>query len=418
MRVRRLVPLLLIALLLPVPGGLAGGKSLPLRSGQGVFWNGPYVEEASDPGGDCAQPTCWVYVLQVADRGYRLRIGIDHPEVGDVFDVDVLAPGREPAGELSPGTGLYSAELSIDDPAPGRWTIEVRARDVTDTAFRMRAKLEARAPSLGVERGPVLPNLQVLPPHAASFRTPLTNGSTDGEPVGIEGGLGCHPEEHVEELAIRCLRFGFGIRNTGRGPMYLTAVGGNPLERELFQRVYRTDETWYDRSAGIARFHKTHGHFHHHDAVALRLYRVKNPEKGKIEAAGQEHRKGFAHRDELIRDWGNFYPDWDRYGFGLSAGWSDIYEWDRPGNYIDFGIHGDGRYVIRMWADPVDGIVESNELDNVGYTYLEVTGTEVELIESGRGRDPWDPCKIVVGFGGHPGPPPTGRPNDCPPDTT
>ncbi|MDQ3940568.1 MAG: hypothetical protein M3238_04365, partial [Actinomycetota bacterium] len=99
-------------------------------------------------------------------------------------------------------------------------------------------------------------------------------------------------------------------------------------------------------------------------------------------------------------------------------GWADIYEWDRPGNYIDFALNEDGFYVVRMWADPVDGIVESNERDNTGYTYLKVTAGDVKLIEAGRGRDPWDPCKIVVGFGGHPDPPRRDRPASCPPDTT
>ncbi len=64
------------------------------------------------------------------------------------------------------------------------------------------------------------------------------------------------------------------------------------------------------------------------------------------------------------------------------------------------------------------GVLESNKRDNVGYTYFKVTGDEVKLIESGRGTDPWDPCKIVVGFGGHPDPKARQRPDRCPADTT
>jgi hypothetical protein len=140
-----------------------------------------------------------------------------------------------------------------------------------------------------------------------------------------------------------------------------------------------------------------------------------------MEAITERRNKGFHHREELIRDWDHFYPTWFTTGdldFGLGAGWADIYEWDRPGNYIDFGANGNGRYLLRMWADPVEGVLESNELDNVGYTYFSVSGNAVELIEAGRGSDPWDPCKIVVGFGGHPDPPSDGRPANCPPDTT
>lgn len=387
-------------------------ESLSLNRGEAAFWAGPHVETASGER--------WEYGIDVTEPSYRLRIGIDHPEVGDVYDVTVFRPDGTSAGSFSPGDGLYSAEFLQRDPAIGMWRVRVTAEDVTDSGFRMRAKLEAHPPSIGRGKTPVLPNLQVLPPHEASFLMPVTNGSTGGVPQGVDllGAASCHPEEYVEDRAVRCLRFGFGIRNTGLGPMQLFYEGAPPEDRTLHQRVERANGTHFERVAGTARWHKTHGHYHHHDAVALQLFRVTDTDKGTLEASGSKHRKGFAHRDELLRDWQRFYPTLERAGFGLTAGWSDIYEWDRPGNYIDFGLSGDGYYVVRMWADPVDGILESNEKDNVGYTYLEVSGRTVELIEAGRGRDPWDPCKIEVGFGGHPDPRGGPRPSTCPPDTT
>ncbi|MGH2694233.1 MAG: hypothetical protein ACRDJJ_05385 [Actinomycetota bacterium] len=396
-----------------LPAGAESTSRLTLRAGKSVFWAGPFVR---DSGGDSS----WTYRLTLAEAGYRLRLGIDHPEVGDVFEVDVFDPSGRRAGSLSPGTGLYSAELLVRDPRPGTWRIRVRAEDVTRSAFRLRAKLESDPPRIGTGKDPVLPNLQVLPPHDASFLTPLTNGSTGGAPQGIDllGAESCHPEEHAEDRALRCLRFSFGIRNTGLGPMQLYYEGDPPQDQTMYQRVRRADGSHFDREAGVARWYKTHLHFHHHDAVALRLFGVTDPNKGKLVPAGDKRRKGFAHRDELLREWRHFYPTLGLVGFGLSAGWSDIYEWDRPGNYIDFGLNGDGRYLIRMWADPVGGILESNEEDNIGYTYFRVSGAELELIEAGRGRDPWDRCKIVVGFGGHPDPPRSPRPDDCPPDTT
>ena len=249
---------------------------------------------------------------------------------------------------------------------------------------------------------------------------PVTNGATADRSIGVDlaGRESCHPEEHAEDQAIRCLRFGFGIRNTGLGPLELYSHGGSQVtDATLVQRIHRTDETWFEREIGQARYHKTHAHFHHHDAVALQLFSVTDPHKGTMEASGDRHFKGFAHRDELLRDWEHFYPTWNKSGFGLLAGWADIYEWDRPGNYIDFGLNGDGHYLIRMWADPRKGAFESNEKDNVGYTYFKVTGSEVELLEAGRGTDPWDRCKIEVGFGGYPDPRGQTRPADCPPDT-
>ncbi len=408
----------LVLLALPSPTGASKTRRFTLSPGEAVFWEGPRVRNSSEmtPGRGCGDAPCWTYRLRLTRSAYRLRVGIDHPEVSDVFDVTVTAPGGATT-RFSPGTGLYSAESLQPNPAPGVWKVRVHAEDVTDSAFRMRAKLEKRPPRL--PRGKVLPNLQVLPPHDASFLFPVTNGSSD-PPRGLdlEGAESCHLEEHAEEQAVRCLRVAFGIRNTGRGPLELHTDGTFPLDQTLYQRVHRRNGRSFDREAGVARYHKTHAHYHHHDAVSLRLFRVANKRTGRLAPAGDRRYKGFAHRDELLRDWNRFYPVWSKGGFGLLAGWSDIYEWDRPGNYISFGLNGDGRYVLRMWADPRDGIAESNERDKVGYTYFRVTGSDVKLLEAGRGRDPWDRCKIKVGFGGHPDPPRRDRPAGCPRDTT
>lgn len=381
-----------------------------LESGEARFWTGPYVKTSSES---------WTYKIEVAEDAYRLRVAVDHPEVDDAYSLDVRMPSGGTRSADTAG-GLYSAEVVIPDPPPGTYVVTVHADQVTDTNFRLRAKLEEQAPSLGAPGGEVLPNLQMLPPHEATFMMPVTNGATGEPPQGadLRGAESCHPEEHAEDRAVRCLRFAFGVRNTGRGPMDLfyegAAIGA---DRPLYQRIYRTDGSVRDRLAGTATFHKTHGHYHHSAAVGLQLFKVSDRKTGDMEPAGEPRTKGFAHREELLREWETFYPTWQPSGFGLGPGWADIYEWDRPGNYIDFGLNGDGFYVIRMQADPVEGVVESNEQDNRGYTYFKVMGSRVKLLEAGRGRDPWDPCKIVVGFGGHPDPNQAPRPSHCPPDT-
>ena len=410
---RRLSVLLLIALV-PFQAALAAGRDgISVSPGQAVFWDGPFIESASGES--------WTYEVKVEAPAYRLRIGFDHPDVEDHFQVQVSTPNGSVDEILNPGAGLYSAEYVGLDPQVGTWTVKVTASEVGQSSFRLRARLETREPSLGTKDGPVLPNLQVLPPHEATFLMPVTNGSTADRSIGVDiaGRESCHPEEHAEDQAVRCLRFAFGIRNTGLGPLELYARDGNQVEDStLIQRIHRADETWYEREIGIARYHKTHVHNHHHDAVALQLYAVTDRKTGAMEPSGDKHFKGFAHRDELLREWDHFYPIWSKAGFGLLPGWADIYEWDRPGNYIDFGLNGDGYYLLRMWADPRKGAFESNEKDNVGYTYFKVAGSEVTLLEAGRGTDPWDRCKIEVGFGGRPDPRGQSRPGDCPPDTT
>lgn len=415
MRIRRASFALALLLVVTVPAGpsLGGsGRRATLRAGDSVFWNGPYMKDGSG--------RTFVYRINVTEPGFRLRIGLDKPEIGDVFDARVYAPGGNQVGSFGVALDLYSAEESFS-PRRGEWRVVVDAQTATETDFRVRAKLEESAPSVGRGRDVVAPNLQILPPHDANFFLPISNGSAGGEPIYVDlaGAESCHPEEHAEEGAVRCLRFAYGVRNTGRGPMDLFYTGSaNDLERPLFQRIHRADGSTSEREAGVAVFHKTHGHYHHSRAIGLQLFEVTDRKDGVLEAVSEKRTKGFAHRNELLREWDRFYPTPTMQGFGLLPGWADIYEWDRPGNYIDFGLNGDGYYVVRMKADPVDGILESNEKDNLGYTYLKVTGSEVKLLEAGRGRDPWDRCKIEVGFGGHPDPTRNPRPASCPKDTT
>ena len=411
MHLRKLVVLCTSIALVGLSGAGEASDTRRLRPGDATFWTGPFVEAATTDS--------WTYRFELTESAYRLRVGIDHPEVDDDYSVDLFAPGGD-SRSASAGGGLYSNELLLERPRPGVYRAVVSGQDVTDSNFRLRVKLEAKEPSLGVRSGPVLPNLQVLPPHEASLLFPATNGTTD-PPQGVDllGAESCHPEEHAEDLAVRCLRFAFGVRNTGRGPMDLYYEGASAVsDGILYQRVARVDGSTFVREAGTARFHKTHGHYHHTAAIGLQLLKVVDTKRGKLEPAGEPRTKGFAHREELLREWDTFYPTLTLNGFGLGAGWADIYEWDRPGNYIDFGTNGDGRYVVRMQADPVDGVLESNEQDNFGYTYLEVAGSEVTMLEAGRGRDPWDPCRIVVGFGGHADPKRGPRPSGCAPDTT
>jgi hypothetical protein len=345
------------------------------------------------------------HTLDVAAGGWRLRVALDRPDADVPMTADVA--GRT----IEIPVGLYSGEVFIDHPDAGPYTVKVAG----DGTFRLRAKLEdePRRPAVAV---PELPNLQAMPPWDLTFAFPVTNGTTDPpQSLPTPGGrVGCHAEELP---AARCLRMAFGVRNTGRGPMDLfLGPGGETEDRLLIQRIYSSDGSATDRDAGMAKFHTSHAHYHHDKAIGLELLKMDGS------AAAPVHLKGFAHRNELLREWSMFHPTWDTDGFGLTAGWGDYYEWDRPGNFVDFGLNPDGRYVLRLTADPVGGILESNEADNVGYSVIEVAGEQVTLLESGRGTGPWDRCRILMPQGPAPDLP-AGmaqvlRPADCPLDTT
>ena len=344
------------------------------------------------------------HTLDVAAGGWRLRVALDRPDANVAMTADV--EGRP----IEVPVGLYSGEVFIDNPAAGRYTVRVGG----EGRFRMRAKLEEEPLPRAVPV-PELPNLQAMPPWDLTFDFPVTNGTTD-PPQALQtpgGHVGCHAEE---QPAVRCLRMAFGVRNTGRGPMDLFLGPGEGTEdRTLIQRIHHSDRSTTDREAGRAVFHTSHAHYHHDSAIGLELLKADGT------AAAPPRMKGFAHRNELLREWTMFHPTWTTEGFGLNAGWGDYYEWDRPGNFVDFGLNPDGRYVLRLSADPVGGILESNENDNAGYSVIEVAGEQVTLLESGRGTGPWDRCRILMPLGPEPELPAgiaqVPRPADCPLDT-
>ncbi len=403
MRLRpRILPLLASLLVLASGPTSAGADAEPrvftLAPGDAVFWSMPGTVPA-DCGADC-----WSYELHVTETAYRLRVGIDQPLLGDVWSVQLRDPSGALVETFSPGTDLYSAEMVDWGASVGTYEVRVTAQEVTDLRFRMRAALEQA--NGGLPEGHVLtpPDLQPLPPWDFSFKQPITNGMLGGDSTGVllpGGKPSCHPEEIQQDDTIRCLRMSYGVGNVGLGPLELVVGPGGQFEdHPLTQRVRYADGGVTSRSAGNAYYHHTHAHYHHDRAIGLQLLRVVNFNTGLMQPAADPHLKGFAHRDELLRGWTDFAPIWSKQGnLGLLPGWGDYYEWDRPGNYIDFGDNKDGLYVIRIIADPEGFILEADLTDNIAYSLIRVTGVEVQHLQSGLGTDPWDRCRTPLPLG-------------------
>ena len=373
-------------------------RSFTLAPGGTAFWSGP-----GGAAPDCG-PACWTYTITVTEPAYRLRVGIDRPILGNVWRMELVDPSGSTVGSASPGTDLYSAEVADHGALTGTYTVRITAQNASDRRFRMRAKLETDNGGLPTGRVPVRPDLQPMPPWEFSFKQPVTNGATGGASVGVGvpgGRPSCHPEEIVQDTTVRCLRMSYGVANVGLGPLELEVGPGNLLmDRPLTQRVRNSDGSLAaTRNAGNAYFHHSHAHYHHDKAIGLQLLRVVDSASGILQPAADPHLKGFAHRDELLRGWTQFRPTWQKQGFGLLPGWADYYEWDRPGNYIDFGSNPNGLYVVRIVADPEGYILETDPTDNVAYSLIRVTGDQVEHLQSGIGSDPWDPCRLPLPLG-------------------
>lgn len=450
-------PLIMIvtafSLVTPVAARGPVDPEMALGLDQALFWDGHNVGSARVPSAalcGVAGP-CWDYRLRLEAPGARLRVALGAilPNPGDVrtwpdfrpsdsqtiFRLQVFGPGSDatteaPVAEGSTGEALtkYAVELNVANAAPGTYTVRVIPESVTDMAFRMRARLEPGR-LLTASEGPVPPNLRVIPPFEFSFPEPTVNDGPDGGPPQRRprACLVEEIEEAIEEnlpVPQLCLRFSMGFENAGRGrldlrfdpPCFDVSRSTKLTTCGLHQRIWASNGTWKDRdpgSAGAARLHVAHGHFHYQNVYKFSLFGVEEswtpgePEP-KLEPVAPGRKLGASPDNELLADWDRFYQA-DRDAFGdtviwLQAGWGDVYEWNRSGNYIDFPEASPGSqtpkagfYLVRGVTDPLGLIEEADEADNTSYALINVSEDgSATLLERGYGTDPWDPNKVVL----------------------
>ena len=352
-----------------------------------------------------------------AEPGTRLRVAIDWPSSANIYTLELEDPtGRVIAQD--PHLLHFSSELFVPRPAPGVWTVRVIPQYVTASAFRARAKLE-RPARPRPRRRVLLPNLQANAPW--NFGFVASTGPYTQIPADIFGfhPFSCAPDEMVIGGAQRCLRFSVGPMNVGKGvyEARFDAASASPtstgqLEGPVTQRLYRTDGSHVERPAGRFVFHETHAHFHVQDMLAYELLRVVDRRRGTLEPTGEGRKASFCTLDLMIADFERFKNQPPRYSnedvcfrppnsdttlvMGITPGWADVYTWDLPDQYVEFGDNGPDRYVVRAVVDGRNTIRETRDTDNVGYGYIEVSDDGVRLIERGIGTSPWDPRKKVL----------------------
>ncbi|HVE98229.1 MAG TPA: lysyl oxidase family protein [Mycobacteriales bacterium] len=381
-----LVVALVAAHLVAVSASQATESGVPrLRPGQHVYWRSGSSHQ-----------------VDVLPGGTTLRASVDIPACCGAA-VEAVGPDGE---VVTSGSGFLSAEVYVDQPEPGRWTVRVPGGR---SGARMRAKLETQRDAAR-PRGakPLLPNLRLVPPYEFTFSPGI---QTPGAP-------GCNPDDAAEFGCRRGLRFSLGPANTGPGPFQLrfAELEGVVVAGKVYQRVYDGSGAFTEREAGQFEYHKTHQHYHHTGFGSLELLRV-DPERRRLTPAGSGPKQGFCTADVVIFDWHRFdqarqnstasecvnqmLTPLGTYGplgtlMGVSPGWADIYLWLQDGNYVNFADNPDGRYVVRSTADALGHVLEADESDNTSYAYIEVDGDRVKVLERGFGTGPFDPRKRLA----------------------
>ena len=161
-----------------------------------------------------------------------------------------------------------------------------------------------------------------------------------------------------------------------------------PGSREIYQNVY--DQ--YTGGQVVQRqrvhadliYHPQHSHFHFTDFAEYEL--LKRDSNGLYRPLSREGTKTtFCILDTMristIGPSSPFYTTCGATFQGISAGWGDTYTSDLYGQWIDLGTSmvPDGGYAIRSTADPSNRIYETNNNNNVGITYFNVTNGRLSI---------------------------------------
>lgn len=199
------------------------------------------------------------------------------------------------------------------------------------------------------------------------------------------------------------LRFSTSTANIGLGRLHLIGVLP-PLEdgsQLVMQRIFRSDDTYWDDSAGAFLYHPTHSHTHFDNWCAYRLrYVLVNDGVGAVAAEG-------AKTSFCILDLGVYNSTLPNYNSsplytscgaqvqGLSVGWFDLYSKSLPGQNIDITDLPDGEYWLEAEADPDNNVLEANDNNNI--TRIKVTIGEGSTIAA----DAFEPNDTTTQVLGH-----------------
>lgn len=178
------------------------------------------------------------------------------------------------------------------------------------------------------------------------------------------------------------LRFSTIYYNRGEGPLELradpaTAGRAEDTERTVFQRIYRADGGYRDRTAGTFLWHQEHLHYHFADFVTYRLEAVEPA--GQSALPGTQAKSTFCIRDvsrvdlELVhRASDAAYQVCGKERQGISVGWADTYFYTYPDQLLDISDLPSGTYRLSFHVNPSDRFEEVTLENNHSSTLLSI----------------------------------------------
>jgi lysyl oxidase len=208
------------------------------------------------------------------------------------------------------------------------------------------ASFEARAQQV-VER---LPNIQALPAFEVSTRL--------------------HPVFRNPEL-----RFSVTTVNVGEGPLEFIGGETGRGKQNIYQRIYLSDGTSYDRRVGAYVWHPEHNHIHVENYAEYTLQALNAP--GNSKRTGQKTSFCVMDTDRIDTTIGSdqaHYTTCENTVQGMSVGWGDTYHSQLAGQEIDLTGLPDGDYTLTVKADPLGRMTEITTTDNTSCIKLRLAG--------------------------------------------
>ncbi|HSX00761.1 MAG TPA: hypothetical protein VLF67_00845 [Candidatus Saccharimonas sp.] len=366
---------------------------------------------------ECAQVNCQHFALKVELKpqvwknqpgGVQVTI-VWHQLFNDIAHLVVYRKGTKVGESIADVTSFQSLRLnSADSPhsTPNdMYDVYVAYAGYTDTdnhidpsptiSYTGWVQVQREIPAQPVRD--LLPNLQPLPSPLATFNSPgsIFGDSTDPNYPS------CFHSEVVETGVHKCLRLSqrmWNVNGPNTGPVEINfskPAGQTPDTLPATQRIYRSDGSFYDRSAGTVDFHPVHGHYHYSKYTVSQLF-ARDANGNPVGAAlATGIKNGFCLADtDVVAQPGDLFvavmtytaPNClsprsvsadgltEFFAEGEGSGNGDTYDWNLPDQYINADTLVDGTYVVQTVVDPEHKLLEANPHDNCIAMVVQLSG--------------------------------------------
>jgi hypothetical protein len=241
----------------------------------------------------------------------------------------------------------------------------------------------------------LLPDLIALPQTNVTLDAPF---EIFNDPVPADSN--CHQSEIDENSAHDCLRFDQNLANVGDGALdirFQKPTGTTPTDGQQYpvkQRIYKSDGSFSDVAAGSVEWHAIHQHYHFEGFAQSKLWATNaSGNRQGTAPVSTGDKVSFCIADTNINPtyWGTKpfsaqnYPaptcltpygtsgGNDLFKQGMSAGWTDEYNWFLPGQYIEVSNVPNGDYILDTTVDPTSRLQEKSKTNNCGSVRVRLT---------------------------------------------